>query len=121
MGKHFDFNTNPKVPVPPGAYLADFLTDHAVRFIEKNKGQPFFLYLAHFGVHSPHQAKAELIAKNKSGDTPDPVYAAMIESIDESVGRVLAKLAELGLDENTIVIFSSDNGGVGAGNNLPLR
>lgn len=136
MGKHFDFNTNPKVPVPQGAYLADFLTDHAEKFLEKHKDRPFFLYLSHFGVHSPWDAKKELIEryKNKKGANghDDPVYAAMIESIDQSVGRVLAKLAALKLEENTIVIFMSDNGGVGgyqaAGinarsitNNFPLR
>lgn len=136
MGKHFNFNTNPKVPVPEGAYLADFLTDQAVKFIEKNKKSPFFLYLSHFGVHSPHEAKKELIEKYKkkqgANGHDDPVYAAMIESIDQSVGRVMQKLAELGLDNDTIVIFMSDNGGVGgyqaAGvmarsitNNFPLR
>ena len=119
MGKHFEFKTNPPLKVAADAYLADFLTDHALRFIEKNKDRPFFLYLSHFGVHTPHQAKEALIKKNRAA--PDPVYAAMIESLDESVGRVLATLAELGLDENTIIIFSSDNGGVGAGNNRPLR
>ncbi len=136
MGKHFGFATNPKVPVPDGAYLADFLTDHAEKFIEKNKAKPFFIYLSHFGVHSPWDAKKELTEKykNKQGVNghDDPVYAAMIESIDQSVGRILAKLAALKLDENTIVIFMSDNGGVGgyqaAGimarsitNNFPLR
>jgi arylsulfatase A-like enzyme len=136
MGKHFNFTTNPKVPVPEGAYLADFLTDHAEKFIEKNQNKPFFLYLSHFGVHSPWDAKKELTEKyqKKKGvdGHNDPTYAAMIESIDQSVGRVLAKLAELKLDDNTIVIFASDNGGVGgyqaAGinarsitNNFPLR
>jgi arylsulfatase A-like enzyme len=117
MGRHFDFQTNPKVEVPPGAYLADFLTDHAVRFIEKNKDRPFFLYLPHFGVHAPHQAKKELIAKYEkkkpAGGHHSPVYAAMIDSVDQSIGRILAKLDELKLADNTIVIFSSDNGGVG--------
>lgn len=136
MGKHFGFATNPKTPVPEGAYLADFLTDHAEKFIEKNKNRPFFLYLAHFGVHSPWDAKKELVERYKNkkgvGGHDDPTYAAMIQSIDESVGRVMAKLAALQLDDNTIVIFLSDNGGVGgylaAGvnargitNNFPLR
>jgi arylsulfatase A-like enzyme len=126
MGKHFDFDTNPNVEVKAGTYLADFLTDLALRFIEKNKDRPFFLYLPHFGVHSPFQAKKERIAKF-AGKPPaaghaNPTYAAMIASVDESVGRVLAKLEELGLADNTIVIFSSDNGGVHTvTSNAPLR
>jgi arylsulfatase A-like enzyme len=117
MGKHFDFVTSPKVDVPKGAYLADFLTDRAVGFIERNREKPFFLYLPHFGVHVPHQAKPELIEKCKgkapAGGHNDPTYAAMIDSIDQSVARVVAKLDELNLAGRTIVIFSSDNGGVG--------
>ena len=117
MGKHFDFTTNPKVPVPPGAYLAEFLTEHAEKFIDQNKDRPFFVYLAHFGVHTPLEAKTELIEKYRKkkgvGDHNNPVYAAMIESVDQSVGRVLAKLDALKLTDNTIVIFASDNGGVG--------
>jgi arylsulfatase A-like enzyme len=117
MGKHFNFVTQPKVDYPKGAYLADFLTDKAVDFIKRNKEKPFFLYLPHFGVHSPFEAKPDLIAKFKgqpaAGGHHDPVYAAMIASVDESVGRVLATLDELKLAEDTIVIFSSDNGGVG--------
>ena len=65
MGQHFDFATNPKTDYPKGQYLADFLTDKAVDFIARHKEQPFFLYLPHFGVHSPHDAKADLIAKFK--------------------------------------------------------
>jgi arylsulfatase A-like enzyme len=128
MGKHFDFKTRPPVTVPPGTYLADYLTDRAVDFIEKNRERPFFLYLAHFGVHVPLEAKKEMIEKYRKrfaeGGGPanaSAVYAAMVESVDESVGRVLAKLKELGLDDNTIVIFTSDNGGVGNLSNLPLR
>jgi arylsulfatase A-like enzyme len=137
MGKHFDFVTQPKVDYPKGTYLADWLTDQSLGFIEKNKDRPFFLCLHHFGVHSPHEAKPALIARFK--DKPpvnghrSPVYAAMIASVDESVGRVLAKLDELKLSDNTLVVFTSDNGGVGgyieAGvkatdgitNNAPLR
>ena len=117
MGQHFDFATNPKADYPSGTYLADFLTDKAVDFIRRHRDRPFFLYLPHFGVHSPYQAKRELIAKFR--DKPpaeghrDPTYAAMIASVDESVGRVRAVLDELGLAENTLVVFSSDNGGVG--------
>lgn len=116
-GKHFDFNTQPKVEYPKGAYLADFLTDKAVDFITRHKGEPFFLYLPHFGVHAPHEAKPELIEKFKAvpaaGGHRDPTYAAMIASVDESVGRVLKTLDDLKLADDTVVIFSSDNGGVG--------
>jgi len=116
-GLHFDFQTDPKVDYPKGQYLADFLTDKAVDFIRRHKDEPFFLYLPHFGVHSPHQAKPALIEKFKSkppaGGHYDPTYAAMILSVDESVGRIVALLDELKLADNTLVIFSSDNGGVG--------
>lgn len=116
-GQHFAFKTSPETDYPEGTYLADFLTDKAVDFIQRHKDQPFFLYLPHFGVHSPIQAKQELTDKFKdkpaAGGHKDPAYAAMIASVDESVGRITAKLDELGLAENTLVIFSSDNGGVG--------
>lgn len=116
-GVHFDFETSPKVEYPKGQYLADFLTGKAVDFIRRHKDESFFLYLPHFGVHSPHQAKPELIAKFKgkpaAGGHHSPAYAAMIFSVDESVGRIVALLDELKLAENTLVIFSSDNGGVG--------
>ncbi|MFO1063630.1 MAG: sulfatase [Pirellulales bacterium] len=117
MGKHFDFETNPKVDVPEGKYLADFLTDKAVDFIERHQEERFFLYLPHFGVHSPHEAKPDwekhFQTKTPQGGHKNPTYAAMIASVDESVGRVLKKLDDLKLTENTVVIFSSDNGGVG--------
>jgi len=117
MGKHFNFNTNPKTECPAGAYLADFLTDKGVDFMQRKKDQPFFLYLTHFAVHAPHEAKANLMEKFKPkppvGGHHSPVYAAMIASVDESVGRVLKCLADLNLAQNTLVIFSSDNGGVG--------
>lgn len=117
MGKHFDFNTNPKTEVPEGAYLADFLTDKAEDFIRRKKEAPFFLYLPHYGVHSPHQAKPEWIEhfKDKAavGGHHDPVYAAMIASVDESVGRIIALLDELNIADETVLVFASDNGGVG--------
>lgn len=116
-GQHFKFKTNPPTEVSDDTYLADFLTDKAVDFIQRHKDQPFFLYVPHFGVHSPLQAKDSLIAKFRDkpadGGHKDPVYAAMIASVDESVGRITAKLDELGLSENTLVVFTSDNGGVG--------
>uniref|UniRef100_A0A7C4LK97 Aryl-sulfate sulfohydrolase n=1 Tax=Schlesneria paludicola TaxID=360056 RepID=A0A7C4LK97_9PLAN len=117
MGRHFDFVTDPPTDYPPGKYLADFLTDKAVDFIQRHKDRPFFLYLPHFGVHSPHEAKPELIARFEGKPGVDghrnPVYAAMIYSIDESVGRILHTLDDLKLAENTVVFFTSDNGGVG--------
>jgi arylsulfatase A-like enzyme len=117
MGQHFDFKTNPKTDYPKGQYLADFLTDHAVDFIKRKKDGPFFLYLPHYAVHTPHDAKEELIAHFKPkpgvGGHNNPTYAAMIASVDESVGRVMKTLDELGIADNTVLIFSSDNGGVG--------
>jgi len=99
-----------------GEYLTDRLTVEAERFIEANKDQPFFLYLPHYTVHIPLRAKKELIAKYSSDGKPgrqnNPVYAAMIESMDDSVGRILKKLDDLKLTGNTIVIFTSDNGGL---------
>lgn len=100
-----------------GEYLADRLTDEAVSFIKDNSDHPFFLYLAHYSVHTPIEAKEELIDKYQDSE-PDgchnsPVYAAMIESVDESVGRVLGTLDDLGIADNTVVVFFSDNGGYG--------
>ena len=116
MGQHFDFVTKPKVDIPTGAYLADFLTDKAVDFIETNKDGPFFLYLHHFGVHAPHQAKKELIAKFKA-KPPRAATTTRLCRHDRQRRRErrpgLAKLDELKLAENTLVIFTSDNGGVG--------
>ncbi len=116
-GRHFKFKTNPPVEHDQNDYLADFLTDRAVDFLRRHKDEPFFLYLPHFGVHSPFQAKQDLIAtfrkKRKAVGHYDPTYAAMIASVDDSVGRIVATLDELGLSDNTLVIFSSDNGGVG--------
>lgn len=86
------------------------LTAESVRWIEENKARPFFLYLAHNTPHVPLGAKPELIAKYR--DAWNPLMAAMMESMDDCVGRVLAKLDEAGLAERTIVIFASDNGGL---------
>ncbi len=111
---------------PAGEYLTDRLTDEALKFIEASKDRPFFLYLPHYAVHTPLQAKVELIEKykNKPGSNgqSNPTYAAMIESTDQGVGRITAKLDELDLAGNTIVFFFSDNGGVkGITSNEPLR
>ena len=110
----------------PGEYLTDRLTDEAVKFIRDQRDRPFFLYFPHYGVHTPLQAKPEMIARYEQVPEAErqgkPAYAAMVESVDESVGRVLATLQELGLDKNTVVIFTSDNGGFyNATSNAPLR
>lgn len=98
----------------PASYITDYYTDEAVNAIEANKHRPFFLYLAHWGIHTPLQATRE--DYEAVGDiTPHRlrVYAAMVRSLDRSVGRVMDKLEKEGLAENTIVVFSSDNGGAG--------
>ncbi len=110
-----------------GDYLTDRLAEEAVRFIERSKEKPFFLYLPHFAVHTPIQGRADLVAKYKAKLKPglthaNPAYAAMVESLDASVGRVRATLEKLKLADNTIVIFTSDNGGrIPTTSNKPLR
>ena len=110
----------------PGEYLTDRLTDEALTFIDANAARPFFLYLSHYAVHTPIEAKGQLVAR--FADTPavdgqsNATYAAMIASVDESVGRILARLDALDLAENTVVIFHSDNGGFGPVTSMaPLR
>jgi len=85
-------------------------TRHALKFLEDNKDKPFFLYLPYNTPHIPLAAKPELVAKHK--DAFYPVYAAMMETMDDCVGLILKKLKDLGLDEQTLVIFTSDNGGL---------
>ena len=98
----------------PSKYLADYYTDEAVNAIRKNRNRPFFMYLAHWGVHTPLQASREdYDALPQIKDHRRRVYAAMVRSIDRSVGRVLQTLRDEGLDGNTIVVFSSDNGAPG--------
>jgi uncharacterized sulfatase len=110
-----------------GDECVDLLTDQALRFIEENRARPFFLYLAHYSIHDEVFAPADLVAKYRALGYPESglkhaTYLAAIEHLDSSVGRVLAKLATLGLDERTVVIFMSDNGGVADEfPNAPLR
>ncbi|MCH2181760.1 MAG: sulfatase [Mariniblastus sp.] len=153
----------------PGDYLTDRLTDEALKFIDQNREQPFFLYLSHFAVHDPIQGRSDLVNKYRAKlqgltlpngpsfllegnpDDPRPLsrdrlgdliqqpefapyqvlpqrtvkikqhqdnveFAGMVESMDESLGRVLAKLEALGLTEQTMIVFFSDNGGMSAAN-----
>jgi arylsulfatase A-like enzyme len=98
----------------PDGYLTDYYTNEALKVIEKNQHRPFFLYLAHWGIHNPLQATREDYDKfSHIQDHTLRVYAAMIHSLDRSVGRITGKLEELGLGENTLIIFTSDNGGAG--------
>jgi arylsulfatase A-like enzyme len=114
---------------PDGEYLTDREANEVCGFIDRNKDRPFFVYVAHHGVHTPLQAKKELIAKFEKKLKPglrhtNATYAAMIASVDESVGKVTAKLADLGLSEKTVVVFTSDNGGLvlrQITSNVPLR
>ena len=110
----------------PGEYLTDRLTDEAIGFVERHRDGPFLHNYPHNAVHTPLQALQEVIEKYekkpKGKRHNNPVYAAMIESVDRSVGRVVEKLEALGLTENTVVIFTSDNGGHGrVTSHVPLR
>ncbi len=110
----------------PKQPLSDILSDMSVKFLEENKDTSFFLFLSHYDVHVQLDADSALIDKylkkeKVKGYPCNAIYAAMVESVDKSVGRVLDKLDELGLSENTIVLFFSDNGGlVRRFDNIPL-
>jgi len=140
--------------MPPGGeegeYLTDRLTDESLKFIEANRDKPFLLYLSHYAVHTPIESKPALTDKYKAKaeNLPatdgqrsvgvygryntrlvqdNPAYAGMVQSVDESIGRVMKKLEESGVADNTALIFMSDNGGLstvpreGPTANLPLR
>ena len=97
---------------PKGEYLTDRLTDEAIQILKQFKQDPFFLYFPYYTIHTPLQGRPDL--KKKYADRGNGLsdYAAMVECLDENVGRLLAALDELGLAENTMVVFSSDNGGI---------
>ncbi|MEN9873662.1 MAG: hypothetical protein RL186_559 [Pseudomonadota bacterium] len=98
----------------PAGYLTDYWTDEAIKVIRANKNRPFFLNVAHWGVHTPLQAtKADYEAVGAFPTHRARVYAAMIRAIDRSVGRIVAEVKAQGLAENTMFVFSSDNGGPG--------
>ena len=110
----------------PNEYLTDRLTDEAVQYIKSHTNEPFFLYFSHYSVHTPLQAKDSLIQKYKQKGVGKlhnhPTYAAMVESTDQSVGRVLKELEQQGISDNTIVVFFSDNGGYGPATSMaPLK
>jgi arylsulfatase A-like enzyme len=148
-GGYFSPYENPKLADgPEGEYLTDRLTDESVEFLNTVGDNPFLLYLSHYAVHTPLQAKELLVEKyeQKAAQIPEsgkpkfipegnrearqiqdhPVYAGMIHSMDASLGRVMDRLEELGLADNTAIIFMSDNGGLSTSegsptSNVPLR
>jgi arylsulfatase A-like enzyme len=154
--KYFSPYGNPRLSDgPDGEHLPDRLATETNKFIEAHKDQPFFAYLAFYSVHTPLIGRPDLVEKYRKkaerlGLAGQPefapeeqnfplkqkrrvrvlqkhaIYAAMVEAMDQAVGKVLAKLKELGLDDNTIVCFTSDNGGLSTSegsptSNLPLR
>jgi len=129
---YFDPYDNDKLTgipnLPPrkeGEFLEDRLADEAANFIIANKDKPFFLNMADYAVHTPIQGKPELVEKykNKTSTNQDnPVYAALIESMDELVGTITRTIDSLGISENTLIVFTSDNGGLlRVTDNAPLR
>lgn len=147
-GGYFAPWNNPRLPAgPDGQSLTQRLADETISFIEQNRDRPFLAYLSFYAVHGPIQTTKPLWekyrAKAASLQTPgerfaidrtlpvrqvqdNPVYAGLVEGMDTAVGRVLQKLDELGLDKNTVVVFTSDNGGVSSGDSfssseLPYR
>ncbi len=160
-GSYFPPYENPNWPITnvpdlegdlEDAYLTDRLTDVTLEFLQRHRDAPFFFVLSHYAVHTPLEAKPEIVARYeaRAEALPDigeagfaaehesetklrqdhPTYAAMIQSTDESAGRILAKLEELAIDDRTIVVFVSDNGGLStltrrsfnqATANVPLR
>ena len=98
----------------PKGYLTDYYTDNAVEVVETNANRPFFLYLAHWGIHNPLQAaRDDYEALSHIEDHGLRVYSAMIRALDRSVARVVQAVEDNGLTDNTIIIFTSDNGGAG--------
>lgn len=112
---------------PEREYLTDRLTDEAIAWIEQQGDQPWFLYLPHYAVHTPIQAKQDTTAEyeariDEANPQTNAKYAAMVQSVDESVGRLMATLDRLNLADDTIVFFMSDNGGLERiTSNKPLR
>jgi len=106
----------PILEAPEGEYLTDRLTEEALGFMRQNSDRPFFLYLPYYAVHTPIQAKDSLeqkyLEKGGRGCQSHAAYAAMVDNLDRCIGLLLAELDQSGLRENTLVIFTSDNGGI---------
>ncbi|VGO18003.1 sulfatase [Pontiella sulfatireligans] len=118
-GKHYNFTTTPPMEHDPDQYLSDFLCDNAVKFIKEShrSGKPFFLYYPDFLVHGPFETKPEYLKyfqnKPKGEHQKSPIAAAMTKALDDSIGRILDTLEKLGIEDETFVVFTSDNGGLG--------
>lgn len=118
------YNNNTIVPENEITYLTDMLTDRAGAFIRENKDRPFFMYLSYNAVHTPMNAKKDLMDRYAHiTDTGRRAYAAMMTSLDDGVGKVMETLKANKLDKNTLIIFINDNGGatVNSSDNGPLR
>ncbi|NLH98617.1 MAG: sulfatase [Chthonomonadales bacterium] len=133
-----------RVPITPGQpdeYLTDRLTDETIRFIRRNASRPFFVYLSHYAVHNPQQSRdhwtrhfTEKLRHMPQDAGPEfedwrgrrvrvkqnqPVYAGMIASADEGLARIVAELKSLGLYDKTVIVFTSDNGGLSTSEGTP--
>ncbi|WP_035463643.1 sulfatase [Algoriphagus vanfongensis] len=133
---YLPFNGNPEYVMPnleprkEGEYLTDREGDEAVEFIRKHQKEPFFIHWATYTVHTPLMGKEVLVEKYKNktpGNQTNPTYGAMVESLDDNIGKLIEALDELGIADKTLVIFTSDNGGLinnpenPVTNNTPLR
>lgn len=111
-------------PVKKEGYLTDLINERAVEFIRRSAGQPFFMYVPHLAVHAPWQAPdtpdSPMVTKETMHHGTRQIYKAMVERIDLGVGQILAELERLGIGDNTLVVFSSDNGGERLSRNAPL-
>ncbi len=115
-------------PIRREGYFTDLATDEAIKFIDKHADEPFFLYVPYTAPHAPFQGPGDYQPDPlpldsplwDQGKAPPGVYTAMIEHMDKCIGRILKTLDEKGLAKNTVVFFSSDNGGTASGRNLPL-
>ena len=126
-GGYFAPYPNPELEnEPKGEYLTDRIGDEVVKFIDQNKENNFFAYVPFFSVHTPIQSKPDYQKKYSNKESNEyhnrPDYAGMIQSLDENIGKILDKIDTLNLSENTLIIFTSDNGGIRAiSNQYPLR
>jgi arylsulfatase A-like enzyme len=126
---HIEYTGEPAVyendkPVNREGYLTDLITDEAVSFIQHRQSKPFFLYVAYTAPHTPYQGpgdkKPEPVPEADYNKGSRETYAAMVERMDQGIGRILKTLNDAGLEENTLVIFMSDNGANSTGNNSPF-